>query len=375
MLNFLPQKRGISMRLVREKDVEKIALGAAVLGSGGGGDPYLGKLMAIQAIQKHGPVRLIDPDELSDGDTVFPSAAMGAPVVMLEKIPNGEEPKKAVAALEKYIGKKATAIIPVEVGGLNSCIPIYTAACLNLPLVDGDGMGRAFPELMMMSFGIGGKSAAPMVVCDEKGNMVIIESINNQWAETLARTATVATGLFTQMSIYVMTGADVKRLAIKNTISLAEKIGECILGQSSLHPVDSLVRATGSFKLFEGKVIDVRRDLTSGFIRGRAEFEGINAFSGQSFYIDFQNENLMATRNGKTAAMTPDLITLLDFEHGLPVQTDTLKYGQRLAAIGIPCNPFWRSEESLRVVGPRYFKYDTDYLPIEELVEKTGGNP
>jgi DUF917 family protein len=364
------------MRLVHEKDVEKIALGAAVLGSGGGGDPYLGKLMAIQAIKKYGPVRLIDPDELSDTDTVFPSAAMGAPVVMLEKIPNGEEPKKAVAALEKYTGKKATAIIPIEAGGLNSCIPIYTAACLNLPLVDGDGMGRAFPELMMVSFGIGGKSAAPMVVCDEKGNMVLIESINNQWAETLARTATVATGLFTQISIYVMDGADVKRLAIKNTMSLAEKIGECILEQSntSLNPVDNLIKTTKSFKLFEGKVIDVRRDLTSGFIRGRAEFEGINTFLGQSFYIDFQNENLMATRNGKPTAMTPDLITLLDFEHGFSVQTDTLKYGQRLTAIGIPCNPFWRSEESLRIVGPGYFKYETDYLPIEQLAGKNGGN-
>jgi DUF917 family protein len=363
------------MKLLHEKNVEKIALGAAVLGSGGGGDPYLGKLMAIQAIKKYGPVSLIDIEELSDNALVFPSAAMGAPVVMLEKIPNGEEPKNAVAALENYLGKKATAIIPIEVGGLNSCIPIYTAACLGLPLVDGDGMGRAFPELMMVSYGIGGKSAAPMVVCDEKGNMVIIESINNQWAETLARTATVATGLFTQMSIYVMSGVDVKNFAMKNTISFAEKIGECLIDQLNItaSPVTKLIQTTNAYRLFDGKVIDVRRDLTTGFIRGRAKFEGINNYAGQSFSIDFQNENLIAARNGDVAAMTPDLITLLDLERGFPIQTDTLKYGQRLVVIGIPCNSFWRTEEALRVVGPRYFKYDLDYIPIEVLERKIGG--
>jgi DUF917 family protein len=205
--------------------------------------------------------------------------------------------------------------------------------------------------------------------------MIIIESINNQWAEILARTVTVATGLFTQTSSYVMSGADVKYFAIKNTMSLAEKIGECLIDQSNItiNPVVKIIQTINAYRLFEGKVVDVCRDLTTGFIRGHAKFEGINKFLGQSFSIDFQNENLIAIRNGDVAAMTPDLITLLDLEYGFPTQTDTLKYGQRLVAIGIPCNSFWRSKEALRVVGPRYFKYDLDYVPIEDLERKIGG--
>ena len=39
------------MRLLTEKNIEDIALGAAVLGTGGGGDPYIGMLMARQAIR------------------------------------------------------------------------------------------------------------------------------------------------------------------------------------------------------------------------------------------------------------------------------------------------------------------------------------
>ncbi|MBM3611667.1 MAG: DUF917 family protein, partial [Alphaproteobacteria bacterium] len=51
--------------MIHAEDLEDIAIGGAVLGTGGGGDPYIGKLMAQQAIRKHGPVRLISADDLS----------------------------------------------------------------------------------------------------------------------------------------------------------------------------------------------------------------------------------------------------------------------------------------------------------------------
>ena len=42
--------------------MEDIATGGAILGTGGGGDPYVGKLMAQQAIKQYGPVNLVDID-------------------------------------------------------------------------------------------------------------------------------------------------------------------------------------------------------------------------------------------------------------------------------------------------------------------------
>jgi uncharacterized protein len=357
------------MHYLKEEDIERIAVGAAVLGSGGGGDPYVGKLMAKQAIRKHGPVRLISADELEDGDLVIPSAAMGAPSVMLEKMPNGREPELAFHALEKHLGRKAQAVISIEAGGLNSCIPIYTAACLGLPLVDGDGMGRAFPELPMVSFSVGGVSASPMVVCDEKGNMIVLEAADNQWAEVLSRTATIAMGLFSMLGIYAMDGATVKRLAIRGTMSLAGAIGERILaaGDSRTNAVEGILDLTKGYKLFEGKIADVRRDLTSGFTRGFVRFDGLDSCAGRVFNLDFQNENLVGSVDGVPVAMTPDLITVLDRERGFPITTESLKYGQRAVVIGMPCNPFWRSPAALAQVGPRYFKYDIDYQPIESL--------
>ena len=46
------------MREIKVEDLRDLARGAAVLGTGGGGDPYVGRLLAQQAIRRHGPVTL-----------------------------------------------------------------------------------------------------------------------------------------------------------------------------------------------------------------------------------------------------------------------------------------------------------------------------
>ncbi|MFN8457212.1 MAG: DUF917 family protein [Anaerolineae bacterium] len=124
------------MRLIHPENLEDLAMGAAVLGTGGGGDPYIGKLMAIQAIRQHGPVQLLGVDELADDALVVPSAMMGAPTVMVEKVPSGEEIIEAFKALQEYLGRKIDATTSIEAGGLNSTTPFTVAASLGIPLVD-----------------------------------------------------------------------------------------------------------------------------------------------------------------------------------------------------------------------------------------------
>ncbi len=358
------------MRHLNVEDIDYLAIGAAVLGAGGGGDPYLGKLMAQQAIVEMGPVELIDADDVPDDDLVIPVAMMGAPAVMMEKLPNGSEPEAAFHAIEAFLGRKAYATISAEAGGLNSCIPVYAAARLGVPLVDGDGMGRAFPEIPMCSYNLAGTSASPMVCLDEKGNEVLIRTIDNPWVETISRSVTVAMGLCSMIGLYVMDGRTVKRSAIRGTLSLAVEIGRRIreAKEGGESPVDSVLALTRGATVFEGKLFDITRDLTTGFVRGRALFEGLAAFAGQVMTLDFQNEMLVAAVDGVPRAMVPDLITLLDRENGVPITTETLRYGQRAFVVAMPCADIWRTEEGLRLVGPRYFGYDYDYTPMEELV-------
>lgn len=119
--------------LVQEHDLEAIALGGAYLGTGGGGDPYIGKLMAQAALREHGPVTVVSADEVDDDTLCISVFMMGAPTVMLEKLPSGEEVLKALHELEQFLGRKAGAILCVEAGGLNSTIPYMVAAVTGLP--------------------------------------------------------------------------------------------------------------------------------------------------------------------------------------------------------------------------------------------------
>ena len=184
------------IRSIGVDDMEDIAIGGAMLGTGGGGDPYIGKLMAQQAIRAHGPVRLMDVAGLADNALVVPVCMMGAPTVMTEKLPQGDELMNAFRALEKVMGRKVDAVLCGEAGGVNSTTPFVVAAAAGLPLIDGDGMGRAYPELQMVTFTLHGVSATPMVLCDDKGNSLVLDTVSNAWTERLARAATIeAAGL------------------------------------------------------------------------------------------------------------------------------------------------------------------------------------
>src|SRR5690625_7539500 len=98
------------MNWLQEEDIENIATGAAVLGTGGGGDPYIGKLMAINAIRKYGPVKVVTVNELNDGDFILPASGMGSPSVLVEKIPSFEQLKAPITAFEKASNKKVDVV-------------------------------------------------------------------------------------------------------------------------------------------------------------------------------------------------------------------------------------------------------------------------
>lgn len=365
------------MRLLNIEDVEDIALGAAVLGTGGGGDPHVGKLMAIQAIEECGPISLIEAEDVPDEALVMPLAMMGAPTVLVEKIPNGAEFPAAFHALQSYLGKDVVATMPIEAGGVNSMIPLASAAQLGIPVIDADGMGRAFPELQMVTFHLSGLKATPMVMTDEKGNLLLLQTASNFWTEALARNATVVMGGSAMIAIYPMLGSDVKRAGVKGIVTLAQRIGQVIResGKSKSDPVRALLETTGGYELFRGKVTDVARRTIGGFARGEATFEGTDTYRGCSLNLQFQNENLIAMSDGQVVASVPDLITVLDADTARPITTEGLRYGYRTVIIGIPCDTQWRTPKGLETVGPGYFGYDVEYTPLEERIEnREGGN-
>lgn len=360
------------MRLVDAADMEDLAVGAAVLGTGGGGDPHVGKLMAQQAIEEHGPVTMVDPEEIPEDALVIPTAMMGAPTVVLEKIPEGREAIRSLHRLAEEFEQEVYATMPIECGGMNSTIPFTVAAREDLPIVDADGMGRAFPELHHETFNIYGVSGTPAVISDEKGNTSLFETSDNQSLETFARAVTIEMGGDSFLCDYPMTGQQVQETAIPNTIDLGLRIGSAIRNPTSaFSPLAAVKNVTEksiygrAIELFSGKITDVERRTEGGFAVGQVTFDGINDYTGDELVVDFQNENLIARLNGEVIATVPDLITVLERETGQPVTTEGLRYGYRVTVIGIPTPEIMRSTAALEVWGPEYFGYDTEYIELE----------
>jgi hypothetical protein len=398
--------------LVDAGTIEEIALGATVLGTGGGGDPHVGKLVARQAIEEHGPVELLDPADLDDDAFVVPTAQMGAPTVSVEKLPGGDEAVAALERVEAAVGREADATMPIECGGINSTFPFAVAARRGLPVVDADGMGRAFPELQHETFNVYGVDGTPAAVADERGDTCLLETGDNERLEWLARGITVRMGGVAYVSDYPMSGREVRETAIHGTMSLAREIGAAVRAADG--DVTGAIReatAGSSYgaaeTLFEGKIVDVERRTRRGFVVGHVDVAGLGPDEGRTMTVEFQNENLGArvrdaagtgpgsgpdaagtdagsgpdaagtdAGSGPDAAGTdadddwewiatvPDLLTVLDRETGDPIPTERLRYGARVRVLGIPTPEIMRTDAALDVWGPRTFGLDTDFVPV-----------
>src|SRR5215831_1024255 len=136
-----------SLTLIALDDIEALAVGAWILGTGGGGSPYLGLLNMRRLYAEGRRVSLISPFDLANEDWVAIVSNMGAPLV----------------------GPRFRAVMPLEIGGGNGIQPLMAAAHLALPVVDADTMGRAYPEAQMTSVAVGNLRPYPCVLYDPRG--------------------------------------------------------------------------------------------------------------------------------------------------------------------------------------------------------------
>jgi DUF917 family protein len=342
-------------------DLSVLARGCAVMGAGGGGDPTIGVLMAREAILDSRPVRLIDLDDLPDDGLVMPCGMVGAPTVAIEKLERGTEGVRLVEEVRALTGREVVAIMPFEIGGSNGLIPLTWAARLGLPYVDADGMGRAFPTMPQMTMNIAGVSSDPCIIVDERLNTLVIRAASVDWTERLLRSAAAAFGGAAVAAIFLMDVATARRSTVRNSVSRALRLGAAITRAES-DPVGAAVSELDATVLITGKVVEVTRETSGGFVRGSALIEEVG--TGALLRLEIQNENLAALRDGEVRASVPDIISVLDSATGDVVVTERLRYGRRVSVIAFACDPIWRTEAGLEAAGPTAFGYDFPFVPV-----------
>lgn len=345
-------------------DMEALSLGAWILGTGGGGTPYH-KLLNMRELYRQGhTVTLIDPMSLADDAIVAVLSNMGAPLVGQERLADAAFAVKPVRTMERYLGRSFDAVMSLEIGGGNGVHPMMVAALTGYPVVDADTMGRAYPEAQMTSVAVAGLQCYPFTLADIRDNEVIIPRAESwKWMERISRKACTEVGSIAATCKAPRTGREVKDHGILYTTTKAIELGRAVFAARRAHadPVTAILEACDGLHVFSGKVIDVERRATEGFLRGRAEIEGLDGDTGARFTVHFQNEFSVGYRDGEPVVMTPDLICVVDSVSGDGIGTDVLRYGQRVSVLALPGPEVFKTPKGLEAVGPRAFGFDLDF--------------
>lgn len=348
-------------------DVEALAVGAWILGTGGGGSPYH-KLLNVRELYREGKsVTLIDPLGLADDALVAVLSNMGAPLVGQERLADAAFALKPLKTMERYLGRRFDAVMSLEIGGGNGVHPLMVAALADYPVVDADTMGRAYPEAQMTSVAVADLQCYPLTLADVRDNEVIIpRAASWTWMERISRKACVEIGSVAATCKAPRTGREVKDHAILHTTTQAIDLGYAVARARAAHrdPIDAILENARGLRLFDGKVTDVARRTTEGFLRGVAKIDGFDAHAGQTFTVHFQNEFSVGYLGDEPVVMTPDLICVIDSESGEGIGTDVIRYGQRVTVLALPGPEVFLSAKGLEHVGPRAFGFDLEYRSV-----------
>ncbi len=355
------------VREILYEELNPLSTGAWILGAGGGGSPYYSYLNMRELYKAGERVRLIDPMTLADDDLVAVVSSMGAPLVGQERLRDPHFAAKPVRMMEEYLGRQFDAVMSLEIGGGNALQPLMVAAVTGLPVVDADSMGRAFPEAQMTSFAIGDLKMYPLCLADIRDNETIVtRAASWKWMERISRKVCTEVGSTAATCKAPRSGKEVKDWGILYTTTRAIELGKAVENARVAHkdPVQAALDHEGGKLLFRGKITDIDRRATEGFLRGSATIDGLDKDAGSEFRLEFQNEFAIGTRDGEPVATVPEIICVMDTLSGEAIGTETLRYGQRVSVIVLPAAPILTSERGLRNVGPKAFGYDIEFESV-----------
>ena len=398
---------------INETDLELISIGCYVIGTGGGGSPYTQMVLLREQLRSGATVRVVSPRSLPDDALVGSGGGAGSPTVAIEKL-SGDEMLEAQRELYKMEGRSPTHMIAVEIGGANGLQGMVLGSSRNMdvPAVDGDWMGRAYPtkwQTTPVVFDERSPIWSPVAMSDGNGNVVAMpRAASDAMVERVMRAALSEMGSQVGFADPPVTGAEVKRWVVENTVSQAWRVGRAVkraragrIGEVAEGIVEECGRE-GARVLWKGKVVGVERRLRKGHVYGECIIEGMDVSGGDStaqgadarefrgrIKIPFKNENIAAIRipeNSGTEeagdpdekerqedvlAIVPDLVAVIDAQNGEAIGTPEYRYGQLVAVVGITASDRWTgTERGIALGGPEAFGFGhLKYEPLGTFVK------
>jgi DUF917 family protein len=148
-----------------------------------------------------------------------------------------------------------------------------------------------------------------------------------------------------------MTGKELKKSVIPETITYAEDVGKSIrvATEQDEDPADAVIDKIGGDIFIRGTIVERSVKTIGGFDFGKTVVQGMDDFSGQKVTIDYKNENMIAwDGNGKMLMEVPDLICVME-KNGTTWTNADLKKGLDVVVIGIPAHQKWTQLKGKKV--------------------------
>jgi DUF917 family protein len=366
------------------QDCRDFVQGCLYMGTGGGGSVQDGMAMLTEALDDGLSLEWVDAASIPDDEISTSIFSMGsiAPVTQetLDEIAKMRLEDKfghmsiaeTVKELAAFMGRRVGCIVPVELGAGNTPGPLVAGARLGIPVVDGDYAGRAIPDEMQGTPFIHGKVGWPAVSVDPWGNVVYIKNAANVYVfERLGKMLAIAAFGHTTMATNAFPASEMKQLIVPDTLTKCLRLGQALrqAREKNEDPIEAAIAETGGWRLFEGIVTEKVWEDRDGYMFGTVSLAGSGAYTGQTFKVWFKNENHVSWLDEKPWVCSPDLVTLAYKNSGEGTTNTLITEGDEIVAVGIKGLEIFRTEFGLNEAsGPRFFGFDIDYVPIEQLM-------
>jgi len=219
-----------------------------------------------------------------------------------------------------------------------------------------------------------GKHSWPFASVDKWGNVTIVKyTVNPHMLERIGKMLAVAAYGVTTMAATPLPANEMKEILVRDTLTKSLAIGRAMrqAREQGADPINAALAVTGGWRLFEGSVSGKEWEDRGGYMFGTTHIQGTGDYEGQTLDVWFKNENHVSWLNGEPWICSPDLLTLAYKESGEGTTNTLIKEGDDVVAVGMKGLEAFRTEFGLNEAsGPRYFGFDIDYVPIEQLVMK-----